>query len=34
MVTIFMNSRNRKTSDCHRQLFNLSDIIDLKRSDK
>ena len=34
MDTIFMNSENSKTSDPHRPLFNLSDKIDLKRSDK
>ena len=34
MDTIFMNSRNSKTSDPHRVLLNLSDEIDLKRSDK
>ena len=28
------NSRNGKTSDPHRLLLNLSDKIDLKRSDK
>ena len=31
---IFMNSEKRKSSDPHRQLFNLSDKIDLKGSDK
>ena len=34
MDTIFMNSRNRKTFDPHRLLLNLSDKIDLKRSNK
>ena len=34
MNTIFMNSRNRKTSDPHRLLINLTDKIDLKRKDK
>ena len=34
MDTIFMNSRNSKTSDPHRLLLNLSDKINLKRSDK
>ena len=29
-----MNSKNRKTSDSHRLLHNLSDNISLKRSDK
>ena len=29
-----MNSRNRKTSDPHRLLINLTDKIDLKRKDK
>ena len=33
MVTIFMNSDNSKTSDPHRLLNNLSNKIDLKRSD-
>ena len=32
--TIFMNSENSQTSDLHRLLLNLSDKIDLKRSDK
>ena len=31
MDTIFTDSRNSKTSDPHRLLFNLSDKIDLKR---
>ena len=34
MNTVFMNSGNRKTSDPHRLLLNLSDKINLKRSDK
>ena len=34
MDTIFMNSENSKTSDIHRLLLNISDEIDLKRSDK
>ena len=34
MDTIFMNSENSKTSDSHRLLLNLSDKINLKRSDK
>ena len=34
MDTIFMNSENSKTSDHNRLLLNLSDKIDLKRSDK
>ena len=34
MYTIFMNSRNSKKSGPHRLLLNLSDKIDLKRSDK
>ena len=34
MDTIFMNSRNSKTSDPHRLLLNFSDKINLKRSDK
>ena len=34
MNTIFMNSENSKTSDPHRLLLNLSDKINLKRSDK
>ena len=29
-----MNSKNRKTSDPHRLLLNLTDKIDLKRKDK
>ena len=34
MNTIFMNSENSKTSDPHRLLLNLSDKINLKRSNK
>ena len=34
MDTIFMNSENSKTSHPHRLLLNLSDKINLKRSDK
>ena len=34
MYTIFMNSRNSKTSDPHRLLLNLTKKIYLKRSDK
>ena len=34
MDTIFINSENSKTSDPHRLLLNLSDKINLKRSDK
>ena len=34
MYTIFMNSKNCKTSDPLRLLLNLSDKINLKRSDK
>ena len=34
MDTIFNNSRNSKTCNPHRLLFNLSDKIDFKRSDK
>ena len=34
MDAIFMNSKNRKTSDPHRLLLNSSDKIDLKRRDK
>ena len=33
MDTIFMNSDNSKSSDSHRLLFNLSNKINLKRSD-
>ena len=34
MDTIFINSATSKTSDPHRLLLNLSDKINLKRSDK
>ena len=34
MDTIFMNSENSKRPDPHRLLLNLSDKINLKRSDK
>ena len=34
MDTIFMNSRNSKTSHSHILLLNLLDKINLKRSDK
>ena len=34
MDTIFMNFENSKTSDPHRLLLNLTDKINLKRSDK
>ena len=34
MDTVFMNSENSKTSDPYRLLLNLSDKINLKRSDK
>ena len=34
MDTIFMNSKNSKTSDPQRLLLNLVDKINLKRSDK
>ena len=34
MDVIFMNSENSKTFDLHRLLLNLSDKINLKRSDK
>ena len=34
MNTIFMNSGNSKTSNPHRLLINLSEKINLKRSDK
>ena len=34
MDTIFINSRNSKTSDLYRLLINLSDKINLKRSEK
>ena len=34
MDTIFMNSKNNKTSDPHRLLLNLIDKINVKRSGK
>ena len=34
MNTIFMNSKNSKTSDSQRLILNLTDKIDLKRKDK
>ena len=34
MNTIFVNSKNSKTSDCHRVLLNLADKINLKSGDK
>ena len=34
MNTIFMNSKNNKTSDPDRLLLNLTDKIDLRRKDK
>ena len=34
MDTIFINSKNSKTSDYHRLLINLTDKINLKRSNK
>ena len=34
MDTTLMNSKSSKTSDAHRLLLNLSDKMDLKRSDK
>ena len=34
MDTIFMNSKNSGTSDSPKLLFNLSDKINLKKSDK
>ena len=34
MNTIFMNSKNSKTSDPHRLLLNLADKTDLRRKDK
>ena len=34
MDTIFMNSKNGKTSDPHGLLINLANKINLKRSDK
>ena len=33
MDTIFMNSKNSKTSDLHRLSLNLTDKIDLRRKD-
>ena len=33
MDTIFMNSKNSKTSDPHRLLLNLIDKIDLRRKE-
>ena len=33
MNTIFMNSKNSKTSDLHRLSLNLTDKIDLRRKD-
>ena len=34
MNTIFMNSKNSKTSNSHRLFLNLTDKINLKRSDR
>ena len=34
MNTIFMNSKNSKTSDPHRILLNFTEKINVKRSDK
>ena len=34
MNTIFMNSKNSKTSDSHRLLPNFTDKVNLKRIDK
>ena len=34
MDTIFISSKNSRTSDPHRLILNLSDEIDLKRGDK
>ena len=34
MNTIFMNAKNSKASDPHRLLLNLTDKINIKRSDK
>ena len=34
MNTIFMDSKNKKTSDPHRLLLNLKNKIDLRRKDK
>ena len=33
MATVFMNSKNSKTSDFHRLLLNLTDKLDLRRKD-
>ena len=33
MATIFINSKNSKTSEPHRLLLNITDKINLKRSD-
>ena len=33
MDTIFMNSKNSKTSDLHRLSLNLTDKIDVRRKD-
>ena len=34
MNTIFMNSKNNKTSDHHRLLLNITDKLNSKRKDK
>ena len=34
MNTIFMNSKNSKTSNTHRLLLNLTDKINLRRKDQ
>ena len=34
MYTMFMNSKNSKTSKPHRLLLNLADKVNLKRNDK
>ena len=34
MDTVSMNSENTKTSDSHRLIFNFTEKINLKRSDK
>ena len=34
MITIFMNSKNSKTSNPHRLFLNLTDKIDLRKKDK
>ena len=34
MITIFMNSKNSKTSDPHRLLLDLTDKIELRRKGK